>query len=132
MRKLVAALAAGAVLAATPALAKLTPEESLSKLVAGRVAGEPRDCIPLNTIRSSQIVDGTAIVYDVGGTRYVNRPRSGANTLDTWDILVTRTHGTQLCNTDIVRLVDRTSRFPRGFVLLGDFVPYRKAPKAAE
>ena len=77
-------------------------------------------------VQDSQVIDGTAIVYRVGGRLYVNRPEIGADSLDNDDILVTRTTTDQLCRIDTVRLIDRTSRIPRGFVGLGDFVPYTK------
>ena len=130
MRKLIASLvAAAAVISIAPAADarhRVAPEEKLAKLLEGRVAGEPQDCIYLPRIRSSEIIDGTAIVYDAGSTIYVNRPRNGADTLDDDDIMVTDTHGSSLCRIDIVRLHDRTSFFYDGFVGLDEFVPYKK------
>ena len=132
MRKTIAAVLAAATvltLAVTAdARPRLSPEQKLAKMLDGRVAGEPRDCIYLPSIRGSRIVDKTAIVYDAGRTLWVNRPRSGANSLDDDDILVTNLYGSgsQLCSIDIVRLHDRTSFFYSGFVGLGEFVPYRK------
>lgn len=105
--------------------ARNAPGEQLRKLVAERLAGQPTSCISLFGSPSSQIIDGTAIVYRTGGTLYVNRP-SGANTLRSDDILVTRPFGSQLCRADSVRLLDRNSGFQRGFVVLNDFVPYKK------
>jgi hypothetical protein len=103
-----------------------TPDVQLQKMLAGRVAGKPVNCISLSGSNSSQIIDGKAIVYRVGSRLYVNEPRSGAQSLHRDDILVTRTIGSQLCSIDTVRLIDRGSRFPRGFVSLGQFVPYSK------
>jgi len=102
------------------------PEAKLARILEGRVAGEPQDCIYLPRVRSSRIIDRTAIVYESGGTIYVNRPDSGASSLDDDDIQVTDVHGSQLCSIDIVRLHDRSSFFYSGFVGLGEFVPYRK------
>ena len=90
------------------------------------MAGQPVDCINLNCTNSSTVIDGRAIVYRVGSRLYVNVPRSGADSLDDDDILVTRTHGTQLCSRDTVDLVSRAGRIPHGFVLLGEFVPYSR------
>ena len=105
-------------------------EAKLTAALAGRVAGKPVDCINLRDIRSSQIIDRTAIVYDTGGGRLlVNRPRMGAESLDSDDILVTKTYGTELCSIDTINLIDRGSRFQRGFVGLGEFVPYTKPAK---
>ena len=132
MRKTIAAvLAAASVLSlsvAAEARPKIAPEAKLAKMLDGRVAGEPQDCIYLPSIRGSRIVSKTAIVYDAGRTLWVNRPRSGASSLDDDDILVTNLHGSgsQLCSIDIIRLHDRTSFFYSGFVGLGEFVPYRK------
>lgn len=100
-------------------------EAKLAKALDGRVAGKPVSCINLREIRSSQIYDRTAILYEVGSKLYLNRPE-GASTLDSDDILVTKTYGTQLCDIDTVRLVDRTTRIPAGFVSLNEFVPYTK------
>ncbi len=131
MRVLNAVIAAVA-LAALPAAASANEapatkaETKLAKLLEGRVAGEPVDCIQLRSIRSSQIIDGTAIVYEVGSTRYVNRPEGGANSLRFDPILVTDTRSPQLCSIDTVKLIDRSSHFYAGFVSLGKFVPYTK------
>jgi hypothetical protein len=129
MRKFVAAVLAATVLAA-PAAAeakpRLSPEAKLEKMLEGRVAGEPQDCIFLPSIRNTRVIDKTAIVYDAGRTLWVNRPEGGAASLDDDDILVTRLHNSQLCSIDVVQLRDRSSYFYSGFVALGDFVPYRK------
>jgi len=113
---------------ASPAIAarRDAPDVQLQKMLVGRVAGKPVNCISLSGSNSSEIIDGKAIVYRVGSRLYVNEPRSGAQSLHRDDILVTRTTGSQLCSIDTVRLIDRGSRFPRGFVSLGQFVPYSK------
>jgi hypothetical protein len=128
MTNLVKTLVLGASLIAAPAVAapRDTPEVQLQKLLAGRTAGAPVDCIPLSGSNSSHVIEGKAIVYRVGSKLYVNEPRSGADSLDDDDILVTKVFGSQLCSIDTVNLVDRTSRFPRGFVILGKFVPWTK------
>ena len=123
-----AALAAATLAAAPPALARprLTPEQQLSKLLAGRVAGQPQDCISLYPTQHTQVIDKTAVVYESGGTLYVNRPDNPQD-LGRDDILVTDLRGTtQLCSIDVVNLRDRTSFFYDGFVSLGKFVPYRR------
>jgi hypothetical protein len=129
MRKLLMTLGAVAAVA-TPALAKpLDGEAELAKAVAGRVAGAPVDCVNLRNVRSSQIIDRTAIVYDTGSTLYVNRPRAGRESLDRWDTLVTKTFSSDLCSIDVVQLWDSGSHMQSGLVFLGDFVPYKRVPK---
>jgi hypothetical protein len=133
MRKTVLALAAGAALltgAAVEAKPKLTGEERLAKILDGRVAGEPVNCISLFDSRTQQVIDKTAIVYGNGSTIYVNRP-SNARDLDDDDVLVSDIRGSsQICNVDIVRLHDRSGGWYRGFVGLEQFVPYRRVARA--
>ena len=131
MRHLVLALT-GIALLATPALTKprLSPEAEIAKALKDRVPGPPVDCVDLTRIRSTQIVDRTALLYDAGNVIYLNRPTGGAEQLDDWDTLVTQTFSSRLCRPDIVRLFDRGSRTVTGSVLLGDFIPYRRVRQA--
>ena len=128
MRNLSPILILGALLAAAPAVASQQSDSDaeLQKLLEGRVAGKPVNCLNLTETRNSQIVEGKAIVYGTGKTIYVNVPRSGADSLRDDDIMVTRPFGSQLCSVDSVRFVDRAGGFPRGFAVLGEFVPYTR------
>ncbi|HEU0043749.1 hypothetical protein [Sphingomonas sp.] len=131
MRKIIASLLAVAALAAPATAApRLSPAAELDRLLAGRVAGKPTGCISLFGNLSTRIIDRTALVYRDGRTLWVNQPRFGADRLRDDDVLVTRLHGSQLCRVDAVNLVDRTSGVQRGFVVLGDFVPYRLPRKS--
>ena len=112
---------------AAGAAARLDPEAKLAQSLNGRVAGEPVDCVDLSDIRSSRIINRTAILYETrGGTIYVNRPDAGRESLSDWDVLVTRTHMNRLCSIDVVELYDSGARMRTGSVFLGRFVPYRK------
>lgn len=100
-------------------------EARIARIIQGRTAGAPVDCITQQQISSSEIIDRTAIVYRMNnGTIYVNRPPSGASFLRSGTVLVTDTRSTQLCGIDIVRLYDNSSRMQAGSVGLGKFVPY--------
>ena len=137
MRHILIALAGAATLLSGSAIAGQRADRSekaeakLAKALEGRVAGQPVNCINLRSVQSSQIFDRTAILYKVGSTYYVNRPTNGASSLDDDDILLTKTFSSELCSIDIVRLVDRSSRFETGFVGLGKFVPYKRPKKGA-
>ena len=134
MRKTLATLLAGSLLTfGGAAQAKsMPPEERLAHITAGRIAGEPVDCIFLRNINSSEIVSNTAIVYRMNnGTVMINRPASGARFLDRGDVLVTDTRSPRLCSVDIVRLYDNSLRMPSGSVGLGQFVPYPRAARAS-
>jgi hypothetical protein len=127
MRKLIS-VTLGALLlstAAAQAAPRLQPEQQLARALKGRVAGTPVDCVNLQNIRSTQIIDRTAIIYDAGSTIYVNRPRH-AQSLNHWDTLVTNLHSSRLCSIDVVQLYDASSRMWKGAVFLGDFVPYKR------
>lgn len=127
------ALSAAALVVSGSALAasKDDPSAELAKVLEGRVAGPPVTCINLPQAQGHRVIDHTAIVFDFGSTIYVNYPRGSANSLSSDDILLTKTFGTQLCKLDIVRMIDRTGGFPKSFVSLGPFIPYKRpvAPK---
>jgi hypothetical protein len=126
MRKLLPLLA-GALLIGGAAQAKPADHEAeLARAIAGRVAEAPVNCIDLHRIRSSRVISGTAIIYDAGNVLYVNRPENGAEELNQWDTMVTRTPSTRLCSVDTVTMIDPGSRSFSGVVFLGDFVPYRR------
>ena len=128
MKRIAIALATATALLSAPAISakpKLTGEEKLAKMLEGRTAGEPVDCITLSSTRNARIIDKTAIVYDSGSTIYVNRP-ANVSSLDDDDIMVTKPTGNQLCSVDTVQLRDRTGFGYSGFVGLGKFVPYSK------
>jgi hypothetical protein len=124
-RGLTSTALAAAALGSAAVAAPITPEARLERMLEGRTPGKPVNCINSRDIRSTQIIDRTAIVYRVGSKLYVNRPHN-ANTLRRDDIMVSRSFGSQLCRIDVVTTVDRTALFPTGFVNLGSFVPYTK------
>jgi hypothetical protein len=128
MRRVVSLLIGPVLLAAAPAGAapRVDPEQKLAGAIEGRVAGEPVRCLNLGKVRSSRIIEGTAIIYKAGGTLYVNRPREGVQSLDRWDSLKPPPIGSQLCSIDVVHLYDSSAGRESGSVVLGDFVPYRK------
>ncbi|PNU04007.1 hypothetical protein [Novosphingobium guangzhouense] len=127
-----AALAAISLLAvpAAEARTKLTGEQQLAKLLEGREAGKPVNCIPYSQTQNTTVIDKTAIVYRVGSTLYVNRP-TNVDRLTDDDVMVTKLYTSQLCRLDTVQLHDRNANFMwNGFVGLQDFVPYKKVASA--
>lgn len=126
--------AAAAALLAAPAIqaedhsegAMTEGQIKLEKLLEGRVAGEPQSCIRMLRNVDLTIIDETALVYKSGGTLYVNIPRN-AEDIDDRDTLVTRRSSSSLCRTDIVTTQDSMNGFYTGNIMLGDFVPYRRA-----
>lgn len=104
-------------------------EKSLAKMLEGRVAGAPVNCLDTRRAFSAEIVDKTAIVYRMpDGALYVNRPQAGAASLDRQSVMQTRSVISQTCKGDRVDLIESGGKggIARGGVLLGDFTPYAK------
>ena len=123
----VALLAAGAT--AHAADKKTTRQEKnearLAKMLEGRVAGEPMTCIPGFPTTDSEVIEGVAMIYRVGDTIYVAKPKD-PQMLRRDDVMIINRFGGQFCNTDVIRTVDRMSGFMTGVVFLEQFVPYKK------
>jgi hypothetical protein len=132
MRKLITLLAGTLMLGGVAQAKPQDHEAELARALQGRVAGEPVQCIDLHRVHSSRVITDTAILYDTGSVIYVNRPANGADSLNQWDTLVTRTPSTRLCNIDTVTTVDLTTHSFTGVVFLGDFVPYRRVQAASD
>jgi len=129
MRLLVLTAAAAALALTGPAIAKpaLTGEAKLAKMLEGRVAGAPTDCIRTWTNNDMKTIDRTALVFGHGDVIYVNRTQD-PGLIDEDNTLVIRKTGntSQLCRTDIVTTYDSRARFYTGNVFLADFIPYRR------
>lgn len=83
------------------------------------------DCIALDRVRSTRIIRGTGIVYEMSRrTRFINRLRSGARHLSEGQVLLIRRHGPLLCAGDTVYLVDGLTGAAVSFVGLGVFERY--------
>jgi hypothetical protein len=98
------------------------------KQLAGRSAGEPVSCIQLTRIRSSEIIDSTAVIYKESARRwYVNQPDHGrCAMLNPRRIIITRTPSTQLCGNDLITIAEAGSPITYGACGLGKFVPYTR------
>ena len=135
---LIATLALGAAGAAAPArdpappVAGQTPDgrpftAKLAKALAGRTAGKPTSCVHLRNVRSTRIVDESAIVYELSSRNWlVNFPAGGCSALRADRVMVTRTPSDDLCRGDIVRIIDPPAPIEYGSCGLGDFVPYAR------
>lgn len=116
-------------LLAVPATVSAKPsgEEQLAKMLAGRTAGAPVDCIRTLPNTDMTVIDGTAIVIRRGSTLYVNRTRDPQSLDDDDGLLLKRFgDGGQLCSIDTMTTFDRVSHFYTGNVFLAEFVPYTK------
>lgn len=120
-------IACGPMAESTPAPLTEKQAARMEKELKGRVAGLPQNCI--SNYRSDGLVkiSDSVLIYKPGGPIYVNNLRGSCPGLarDT-DIMVTQVYGSQLCDGDLVKLVDRTSGMPGPVCSLGQFTPYTK------
>jgi hypothetical protein len=105
-------------------------QQELAKALAGRVAGEPVNCI--NDFRSEirmTVIDDYTLLFRYHGVVYLQNPPGGcANISNKTNALTTRRSSTnQLCAGDINQVVQPSSGIFRGSCAFGRFVPYRKA-----
>ena len=94
--------------------------------LAGRTAGAPQQCVPIQQTESLRIVGPGTVVYGSGRTIWVNRLASSCPGADRMDILIVEPTGPQYCRGDRLRTVDPVSRIPGPACILGDFVPYSR------
>lgn len=118
-----ALLSAGAMAAAPRDRA---PDADYQKLIAGKTAGRPQECIDTRFTRPDLSAYGTKLVYRVSNKLvYVSETGGGCERVRRGDTLVTRQFQTRLCRGDIAQTVDLPARIPTGSCALGAFVPYR-------
>ncbi len=132
-RPLLAALAAAVgMLGAGPLLASTAEpstkgEAELARLLAGRVAGEPVECLRPARDWPSRTIDGTAIVYGRGDTIYVQRTQTPA-AIDRDSYLVTHPgQPARFCRMDQFTTIDRLSGVAMGALVFDSFIPYHRA-----
>lgn len=115
---------------AQPAQTEMTEgEERLARMLEGRVAGEPQNCIRQLLNERLTVIDKTAYVYGSGRTIYVQRTHNPED-IDRDDALVSRRfNASQLCKQDVVTTIDPVLGFFTGAVFFDDFIPYTRVEK---
>lgn len=105
-------------------------EKRLAKLLEGRVAGEPVECIRVIPTQRMVTIDKTAYVYGRGKTIYVQRTANPGD-IDDGDVLVSRRFkASELCRQDVMTTADRILGFFTGAVFFEEFVPYTRVEDA--
>ena len=103
-------------------------QATYDRMLAGKTAGRPANCLPLLRSHDMVVIDDDTILYRDGRTTYVNQPLGSCNLLSRGSYaLVTRSFGSQLCRGDIATVLDTRTGVTVGSCSFGDFVPYRAA-----
>ena len=100
-------------------------EAKLARMLEGRTAGTPVNCISAMNSNRLEVIERVGLVYRSGETIYVARA-SDPRALGPWDIPVIKRYSSQLCTSDVIRTVDRSGGYTTGVVFLEDFVPYTR------
>ena len=102
----------------------ITPQ-SPEKVLAGRVAGPPTDCIDgYERDRGGQLyADGSILYYGRGSTVYLNHP-AGCPAFRSDLAITSRTPSDRLCRGDIIQVIQPSSGIFAGTCALSAFTPY--------
>ena len=98
----------------------------LARYVQGRVPAETLACVPVSQGRSLNVVDSGTLVYERGGTLWVNRLRSDCPGLGTNSTLLVELSSGQYCRGDRFRELESGASIPGPYCILGDFTAYRR------
>ena len=127
----VAVIALGVMAASGARAENAKGEETLAKMLEGRTALASVNCIDTRKIITTQIINGTAIVYRLRGspTLYVNRPTAGVDTLNSNNTMIVG-DTPSLCEGNNLFTGDNGGRGAAagytGSVQLGAFIPWPK------
>lgn len=101
-------------------------QADLSRELAGRTAGEPRDCVAASPGATLSPRDRRTLVYRRGGTIWVNRLRAECPGLEPMSRLLIDMHGSRYCRGDRLQALEQGHSIPGPFCILGSFTPYRR------
>lgn len=99
------------------------------RLVEGKVAGRPQDCLSTFPTSDMTVIDESTIVYRRSGSQvYVGHMRDQCSNLGSPGYaMLTKQYGSaQMCRGDIVQVVDTSSGMLAGSCVLGGFTPFTR------
>lgn len=101
-------------------------ETDMAVELAGRSAGEPRDCVSASTGSTLVARGPQTLVYERGDTLWVNRLRSQCPGLSETSQLIIEVQGNQYCRGDRFRAREPGLSIPGPVCVLDRFTPYRR------
>lgn len=116
---------AAAALAAAASLLTLAADRDP---LAGRVAGDPRTCLPLAmSTGGPTVVDAHTILYREGSRIWRTGPRGNCPSLRPFNTMIVEVFGGQICRGDRFRMLAPGTTIPSGSCQFTEFTPYTKA-----
>ena len=116
-----------ALAACAPANMARAPNDSLARELAGRVAGQPQNCISTWPNQGLRVIDSRTVATDRGPTLWINRLAAGCPALSPYNTVIVEVRGSQYCRGDHVRGLEPGAIIPGPTCFLGDWVPYRRS-----
>jgi hypothetical protein len=101
-------------------------ETGLERELAGRTAGEPRDCVSISSGANLVARGRQILVYRQGDAIWVNRLAAFCPGLEEMSQIVIEVHGSRYCRGDRFRTRHPGESIPGPICLLGRFTPYRR------
>ena len=101
-------------------------EADLTRELAGRTAGEPRDCVSTSTGANLVPRGRQTLVYESGDTIWVNRLRAECPGMRELSQLIVEVNGSQYCRGDRFRTREPGTSIPGPICVLDRFTPYRR------
>jgi len=102
-------------------------EAQLERLLAGKVAQQPVDCLPTYRSGDMVVIDDNTILFREGRNRIFRNDLNGGSCTGLGGghyALVTKQFGGGLCRGDIAQVMDVSNGMTVGSCVMGDFVPY--------
>lgn len=103
-------------------------ETELTRLLAGKVAGETRSCILQREARDQRNIDERTIIFGAGRSRlYRNDIPGGCPRLDNRSTIIRSSPTNTICSGEIFEVRDSGTGFVYGSCTFGEFTEYRNA-----
>ncbi len=105
-------------------------DRELAELIGDRTPGPAQNCVDQARLLGPERVGPRDVIYRQSGRRvWRTTLREDCTGLGGDVVLVVESYGTQLCQNDRFRVVNRNSGLSFGYCFFGPFVPYDKVAK---
>lgn len=103
-----------------------TDRAELADVLNGRVAAGTQSCVPITPGVNLTVLNSDTLLYDRGGTVWVNELRGSCPGLGTTSTLIVEPSSGQYCRGDQFREIEWGATIPGPTCVLGDFTAYRR------